>query len=79
MKDLSIGSKLLHFMVKHSCDSFGTLEKFSDLLKMLLLCQFLGAQAPLELAHVKNNNNNKKLRKKFQIAITCSLLLLLAP
>ena len=60
MKDLSIGSKLLHFMVKHSCDSFGTLEKFSDLLKMLLLCQFLGARAPLELAHVKNNNNKKK-------------------
>ena len=44
--------------------------------------EFLGAQAPLELAHVKNNNNKsnkKKIRKKFLIAITCSLLLLLAP
>ena len=40
---------------------------------------FLGARAPLELANVKKNNNNKKIRKKFLIAITCSLLLVLAP
>ena len=40
---------------------------------------FLGARAPLELAHVKNNNiNDNKIRKKFQIAI-CSLLLQLSP
>ena len=31
---------------------------------------FLGARAPLELANVKKNNNNKKIRKKFLIAIT---------
>ena len=38
---------------------------------------FLGARAPLEIPRVKKNNN--RIRKKFQIAITCSLLLLLAP
>ena len=38
---------------------------------------FLGARAPLEIARVKKKK--KKRRKKFQIAITCSLLLLLAP
>ena len=36
---------------------------------------FLGARAPLEIAHVKK----KKKRKSFQIAITWSLLFLLAP
>ena len=35
---------------------------------------FLGAQAPLGIARVKN-----KRTEKFQIAIICSLLLLLAP
>ena len=40
-----------------------------------LIGQFLGARAPLQLASVVN----KKRTKKFQIAITCSLLLLLEP
>ena len=47
-------------------------------LKLFPYISFLGARAPLELAHVKKNN--KKVRKKFQIAINCSLLLVvLAP
>ena len=37
---------------------------------------FLGARAPLEIARVKKK---KYITKKFQIAITCSLLFLLAP
>ena len=40
---------------------------------------FLGARAPLEIARVKKKNNNNNITKKFQIAITCSLMLLLAP
>ena len=47
---------------------------------LLQVGPFLGARAPLELANVKKNNNKKKkIRKKFLIAITCYLLLLLAP
>ena len=34
---------------------------------------FLGARAPLEIARVKKKKNNNRT-KKFQIAITCSLL-----
>ena len=39
--------------------------------------QFLGARAPLGIARVKKKK--KEGRKKFQKAINCSLLLLLAP
>ena len=41
------------------------------------LVRFLGARSPLGIAPVKNNNN--KRTKKFHIALTCSLLLELAP
>ncbi len=43
--------------------------------EILLLSVFLGAKAPLELAHVKNNNNNKKKKwnRKFFDSI-CFLL-----
>ena len=46
-----------------------------DIVKEEKSTAFLGARAPLGIARVKNNNNRTK---KFQIAITCSLLFLLA-
>ena len=51
-------------------------QKFSEISKFekFELMRFLGARAPLGIARVKRN-----ITKKFQIAITCSLLFLLAP
>ena len=44
-----------------------------------ILFLFLGAEALLDIAQVKNIYSKNEITKKLRIAITCTLLLLLTP